>query len=56
MTDRLRELCQRFVGIRALKTLKVHPRQPLRRGATGGIGLRVLINSHSTINDTMSTG
>ena len=52
MPDRLRQLCQFIIGFRALKTLKVSVRLRLDRRAADGIGLRVLVNSHSTINDT----
>jgi hypothetical protein len=53
MADRLRQLRQFIVGVRTLKTLKICLRLRFGRWAAEGIGLCVLIDSHSTINDTM---
>jgi hypothetical protein len=53
MADRLRQLRQFLIGLGTLKTLKICLRQRFGRWAADGIGLRIAIHSHSTINDIM---
>lgn len=51
MADGLGQLRQFLVGIRPFQSLEVSLRQRFCRWAADSLGLRIVIHSHSTIND-----